>query len=110
MATNFNQPGDIVQIAAPYNVASGGPVMVGGLFGIALTDATTGGPVNVALSGGWFLPTAATFTQGASVAFDPADKAIKAPGSGRAVVGVALAATAGGRVLVRLGPPVTVAA
>lgn len=110
MASNFVQPADIVQVVAPYAVTSGGPVMVGGLFGIALTDAASGAAVNVALSGGWSVSTAANFTAGQPVAFDPVAKTFVAPASGKATVGVALAATAGGRVLVRLGPPVTVAA
>ena len=45
MAKNFIQDGDIITVAAPYDVTSGGGLQVGGLFGVALTTAAAGADV-----------------------------------------------------------------
>jgi predicted RecA/RadA family phage recombinase len=55
---NFVQPGDIVSVTAPADVASSAGVLVGSLFGVAVTDALSGAPVNIALSGVVDLPKA----------------------------------------------------
>jgi predicted RecA/RadA family phage recombinase len=42
---NYVQPGDIVQLTAPYAVLSGGGFLVGTLFAVALADAANAAPV-----------------------------------------------------------------
>lgn len=48
---NFVQPGGIVTITAPANVVAGQLVRVGLLAGVAVTDAQSGQPVNIATEG-----------------------------------------------------------
>lgn len=48
---NYIQPGDTVTVTAPYDVASGGGVLVGTLFGIATGSATSGEEVEIKISG-----------------------------------------------------------
>lgn len=48
---NFIQPGDTLTVAAPYDVASGGGVLVGKLFGIAAFSAKSGEPVEIKRKG-----------------------------------------------------------
>ena len=55
MATNFKQDGDILDLLAPYNVASGGGFQVGGLFAVALGTALSGAAVRGKTSGVWTL-------------------------------------------------------
>ena len=59
MARNFVQPGDTLTLTAPYDVASGGGVLVGVIFGVATIAAQTGSPVEAARFGVWDLPKAA---------------------------------------------------
>jgi predicted RecA/RadA family phage recombinase len=40
--TNFVQKGETITVTAPYNVSSGGGVLVGSQFGVAANDATSG--------------------------------------------------------------------
>lgn len=48
---NFIQSGEVVEVIAPYDVASGDGVLVGGLFGYATHAALTGKPVNIKTRG-----------------------------------------------------------
>lgn len=48
---NFTQTGDIVTVTAPANVSAGELVAVGGLVGVAVTDALSGAPVEIKTSG-----------------------------------------------------------
>lgn len=48
---NFIQPGNTLTLAAPADVLSGAVVVVGGLLGIAATDALSGLPVEVTTEG-----------------------------------------------------------
>ena len=51
MATNYIQAGDVLTVAAPADVASGAGVLVGGLFGIAMTTVLSGADVEVKTTG-----------------------------------------------------------
>lgn len=51
MAKNYIQPGDVVTVAAPYDVDGGDIVVVGTLAGVACYSAKTGEPVEVKLTG-----------------------------------------------------------
>lgn len=48
---NFIQTGDIVTVTAPANVSAGELVAVGGLVGVAVTDALSGAPVEIKTTG-----------------------------------------------------------
>ncbi len=48
---NYSHSGDIVEVVAPANVASGDIVEVGKLVGIACTAALSGKPVNIKTTG-----------------------------------------------------------
>lgn len=51
MASNYIQHGDNLTIPAPATVTSGAPVIAGEIVGIALGDAASGDPVDVATCG-----------------------------------------------------------
>lgn len=53
---NFVQPGDVISVPAPANVAAGAPVLVGSMFGVAVNTALSGAAVEIALSGVFDLP------------------------------------------------------
>lgn len=48
---NFVQPGDVVTVPAPADVASGAGVKVGVLFGVAVRDAASGDDIDIAVTG-----------------------------------------------------------
>lgn len=48
---NFIQTGDTVNVTAPYDVNSGGGVLVGTLFGVAVTSAKSGEQVSIKTTG-----------------------------------------------------------
>lgn len=52
---NFVQPGDIVSVPAPAAVVAGQGVLVGSLFGVAVNDAASAAPVNIAIAGAYDL-------------------------------------------------------
>jgi predicted RecA/RadA family phage recombinase len=69
---NFIQPGDVVTVAAPATIASGGGVLVGTLFGVAVTDAASGEPVEIKTTGVFTLPKASAqaWTVGVAIYWD----------------------------------------
>lgn len=69
---NYVQPGDVVTVPAPAAVASGDGVLVGGLFGIAGTDAASGDPVEIKTVGVYDMPktSAQAWTVGAAIYWD----------------------------------------
>lgn len=80
---NYLQRGDTVTVPAPSAVKSGDGVLVGGLFGVAATDADSGAPVEVKTTGVFTLPktSAQAWTVGAAVYWD-GTKCTTADGSG----------------------------
>lgn len=48
---NYHSTGDVVEVIAPANVASGSIVVIGQLAGIAVADAASGKPVNIKTTG-----------------------------------------------------------
>jgi predicted RecA/RadA family phage recombinase len=48
---NFIQPGDVLRVTVAADVASGGAVLAGSLFGVALHDAANGDECEIALTG-----------------------------------------------------------
>ena len=53
---NYVQPGDFVSVTAPAAVVAGAGVLVGSLFGVAINDAASGAPVQIAVQGVFALP------------------------------------------------------
>ncbi len=56
MATTFIQPGKVITVAAPANVASGALVVVGSIVGVAMHSALQDAPVEIATEGVFELP------------------------------------------------------
>lgn len=73
---NFVQPGRIVPVTAPADVASGELVFVGALFGVACATALSGASVEIETEGVFTLPkvSAQAWTQGAAIYWDAGDK------------------------------------
>lgn len=99
MARNFVQPGDTITLTAPYDVASGAGVQVGVVFGVALTAALSGAPVEAKRSGVWDITKK---TGEAWVAFttklywDNTNKVVTSTASTNVLIGVAGATQASG--------------
>ena len=103
---NFIETGDIVPVTAPAAVTSGGGVLVGSLFGIAVTDAANGAPVEIKTLGVFELPktSAQAWSQGAPIYWDNTAKVATTASSGNTLIGKALeiAANPSGTGIVRL--------
>lgn len=71
---NYIQPGKVIQVTAPRDVASGELVVVGVLAGVAQHAATSGQPVEIATEGVFALAktSAQAWTQGAAIYAIPA--------------------------------------
>jgi predicted RecA/RadA family phage recombinase len=93
---NFISSGDIVTIPAPAAVSSGDGVLVGTLFGVAVTDADSGANVAIKTTGVFTLPktSAQAWTVGAAIYWD-GDECTTADGSGaNTLIGKAMAVAA----------------
>lgn len=67
---NFIQAGNVLTAAAPAGgVASGDPVQIGSLFGVAATDAEAGAEVELAVTGVFTLPKAAVAASAGDIAY-----------------------------------------
>ena len=94
MATNYIQPVDVISLTAPYAVASGAGLLVGSLFGVALSAAANGASVQAQRVGVWTLPKlqADDVTAGAKLYWDNTNKRLTLTSSGNTLVGAATAA------------------
>ncbi len=105
---NFVQPGDVVPITAPALLASGDPVLVGSLFGVATTDIANGAEGEVQVEGVFDLPKTTgggtAFAEGDVARFDVSAGAFDptAAASGDADVGLVVKAAADGDATVRV--------
>jgi predicted RecA/RadA family phage recombinase len=104
MAKNFVQPGNVLTITAGGSVASGSPVPIGDLIGIALNAAVTGETVDLRLDGVWELPkvSADTITAGQSVYWDAGNNLVTETASTHQKLGHAVAAAGNGAGTVRV--------
>ena len=93
---NFVQRGEIVTLAAPYDLASGAGLLVGAIFGVATSAALSGATVEVALCGVYELAktSAQAWTVGAKVYWDDAAKLCTTVNTSNTLIGVAVAAAA----------------
>jgi len=103
---NYVQKGENLTLPAPYDVASGGGVKSGLIFGVAAGDALSGADVDLVTMGVFDLPKVSTdvFTVGAAVYWNDTTKLVTTTTSGNTKVGVAVTAAANpsGSVNVRL--------
>ncbi|MBF0339475.1 MAG: DUF2190 family protein [Magnetococcales bacterium] len=94
---NFIQPGDIVTVVAPAAVSSGGCVLVGALFGVAVSDAASGDTMEMITEGVVDLPKAAVaIIQGAKLYWDNTAKNVTTTVGTNTLIGCALLAAAVG--------------
>lgn len=95
---NFVQPGDVVTLAAPYDVASGAGLLVGSLFGVATGAALSGAEIETAMAGVYDLTkaTGEAWTAGALVYWDDTAKNVTTTATANTLIGAALAAAASG--------------
>lgn len=72
MATNYLQPGDVIQHTAATDILSGQVVKIGNILGIALGDILQGKTGSVAIRGVFTAPkvTGAVIAQGESLTWD----------------------------------------
>lgn len=91
---NYIQPGNVVRVPAPANVASGDGVLVGTLFGVAAFSALSGAEVEIKTTGVFELPKTSeqAWTAGAAIYWDGANKVCTTAGAGNRQIGTALAA------------------
>jgi predicted RecA/RadA family phage recombinase len=94
----FIQPGHVLTLAAPADVASGDGMLVGALFGIATHDALAGAEVETQLTGVVEIAKAASqaWTAGAKVYWDNTAKRATTVASGNTLIGVAVLAVGAG--------------
>jgi len=88
---NYVQPGDNLDLVAPYDVASGAGFLVGSIFAVASAIALSGAAV-VGVTEGVFTLAKATgeaWTVGAKLYWDNTNKRLTTTSSGNTLVGVA---------------------
>jgi len=95
---NFVQPGDILALAAPYDVVSGAGALVGTLFGVAAGNAASGAEVELHTSGVYDLVKVGSqaWTVGAAIYWDDTNKRCTTGASGNTLIGKAVAAVGSG--------------
>jgi len=93
---NYLQDGDTLTIAAPAAVASGDPVQIGSIFGVAMADAATGADVAIVREGIFTLPkvSAQAWAVGAKIYWDATNKVCTTAAPGNTLIGTATAAAA----------------
>ncbi|MBI1649870.1 DUF2190 family protein [Hyphomicrobium sulfonivorans] len=93
---NFIQPGDVVTVTAPANVASGSGVLVGTLFGVAAFSALADAEVEIKTTGVFELPKTAAqaWDVGAAIYWDGAAGVATTVATDNVPIGKALAAAA----------------
>jgi len=101
MATNYVQPGDVIQFTAGATISSGDVVKMGSTLGVALQDIANGATGSVAIRGVFTVPkvTAAVIAQGDSLTWDVSaakfDDKAATPATGDVTGAAASAAEAG---------------
>lgn len=95
---NYVQNRDKLNVAAPYELASGEGALLGSLFGVAQHDAANGADVALQLDGVVTLAKVGSqaWTVGARVYWDNSNKHCTTTASGNTLIGVATAAVGSG--------------
>ena len=102
---NSIQDGEVLALAAPYAVASGGGALIGSIFGVAVTALANAEVGSFQLCGVYTLPKATgAATLGAKAYWDNTNKNVTATSTSNTLIGVFVAAYASGdtSALVRL--------
>lgn len=101
---NFIQHGDSLELAAPYDVASGAGALVGAIFGVAVATVANGAIGVFAIEGVFDLKakTTDTATVGAKAYWDNTNKEITTTATGNTLVGAFTAAKASGDLVGRV--------
>lgn len=91
---NFVQVGRQVPVIALASVSAGQGVLIGSLFGVAVHDAASGDPLELALEGVYRMAkaTGAAWTVGARLYWDDTAKNVTTTASTNKLIGVALEA------------------
>ena len=94
---NSIQDGEILALAAPYAVASGGGALIGSIFGVAVTALANTEVGSFQLCGVYTLPKATgAATVGAKAYWDNTNKNVTATSTSNTLIGVFVAAYASG--------------
>jgi predicted RecA/RadA family phage recombinase len=91
---NWNQKGDVIKVAAPYDVVAGACALVGGIFGVAVATAALGADVQLMREGVFTLAktSAQAWAIGDRIYWDNSNKVCtNVPGGGRQFIGFATA-------------------
>lgn len=93
---NYVQDGNVIALAAPHDVASGGGALVGKLFGVAQVSAAATATVALVTRGVFELSktSAQAWTVGADIYWDDTNKVCTTAASGNTLIGKAVAAAA----------------
>ena len=88
---NFLKEGKIITLVAPYNVNSGGGMLVGSIFGVATSTALSGASVETLLEGVVTLAklNAEAWTQGVLIYWDNTNKWCTIVSTSNKLIGVA---------------------
>lgn len=114
MKNCFQARADVVGVAAPYALTAGQGALVGAIFGVAITNADNGAPVELSIVGVFDLPKEAplAISAGARLFWDNTNKRLTTTTTGNFCVARALAAAQSADTTVRalLGPATASAA
>lgn len=98
MANNYVQEGEVLSLTAPYTRTAGQAALVGtSLFGVALTDVTSGVSASFSMCGVWTLAKVeaqAWATIGLAIYWDNTDKVLTTSSGGNTLVGYNVATAA----------------
>lgn len=96
MAKNYIQPGDVLDLAAPYQRNAGEGALVGSIFGVALNTVASGAVGQFQTRGVWTLAknSAEAWTVGQKVYWDNTNKVVTTTSTSNTLIGVAAAVAA----------------
>ena len=96
MATNYVQPGKVLNLTAPYQRNTGQPAMIGSIFGVALATVANAVAGEFQVDGVWTLAKTAAqaWTLGDKIYWNAATKLVSNVATDGPLVGVATAAAA----------------
>jgi predicted RecA/RadA family phage recombinase len=89
---NFVQKGETLSLTAPYQIASGAGLLIGSIFGVAVTAAESGAAVEAQTVGVFDLAktSAEAWTVGAPIFWDDSAKEATIAGDDNTLIGVAV--------------------
>lgn len=104
LTDRYIQPGDVLDVTAPYALTPGDGCLVGNLFGVSLDTSANGTAARMATEGVFDIAKTAaqTFAQGALVYWDNAAKSVTSVTTGNYRIGSATQAAAGGDATARV--------